>query len=257
VARRRVFLSLERKRESLAVGVRRQLRPSKRYEDLCLAKLVTRLQRDYLSPGRKDTTHSQAALTEGQVSTWAMPWGPGCLVQLQSDQHDFDERLATTRRWLSNASRAAAEARAVDQFARLVGRMAEELEAARLGIPDWASPSALTERRRAIRRQAEKPAAGRRAARQRRAQGSAGERSSAVGTTAPARNRSRTANGGLIDINDATYDQLRSLKLSTTQSRRLLAYRRRVEGFKSLNELDAIPGFPSAVLDQLKQRLST
>jgi DNA uptake protein ComE-like DNA-binding protein len=61
----------------------------------------------------------------------------------------------------------------------------------------------------------------------------------------------------LIDINDATYDQLRSLKLSTTQSRRLLAYRRRVEGFKSLNELDAIPGFPSAVLDQLKQRLST
>jgi DNA uptake protein ComE-like DNA-binding protein len=134
-----------------------------------------------------------------------------------------------------------------------MGQMAKELEAAGLGIPDWASPRALTERRRTIRRQTERPAAGRRTVRQRHAHGSARERS----TLAPARNRARTENGGLIDINEATYEELRSLKLSTTQSRRLLAYRRRVQGFSSLSELDAIPGFPSAILDQLKQRLST
>lgn len=268
VARRRVFLALERNRETLAAGTRRQLRPGKRYEDLCLAKMITRLQRDYLSPPSAEDARGAGPVTaggvapsaparaEGEVVAWALPWGPGCLVQLQSDQHDFDERLATARRWLSTGGRAAAEARAVERFARLVDQTADALEAAGLGIPEWASRGALTERRRAIRRGAEKPAARRRAARQRRSHGSNGDRRSPSHAAGPTRNRPWTAPIGLIDINEATYEELRSLQLSTTQSRRLLAYRRRIQGFSSLNELDAIPGFPSVVLDQLKQRLS-
>jgi DNA uptake protein ComE-like DNA-binding protein len=270
VARRRVFLALERKRELLAVGTRRQLRPGKRYEDLCLAKLITRLQRDYLSPRSADGPRGSRPLTrgtgsaaptaparaEGEVVAWAMPWGPGCLVQLQSDQHDFNERSATARRWLSTGGQAAAEARAVERFARFVEQMADALEAAGLGVPEWASRGALTQRRRAIRRRPEKPAGRRRTARQRRSHGSSSDRASAGHAAAPTRNQSRTTPNGLIDINQATYEELRSLELSTTQSRRLLAYRRRVQGFGSLNELDAIPGFPSVVLNQLKQRLS-
>jgi helix-hairpin-helix protein len=269
VACRRVFLNLERKRETLAVGTPRQLRPGKRYEDLCLAKMITRLQRDYLSPPSADDARGARPLTEmaggaapsatradGEVVSWAMPWGPGCLVQLQSDQHDFDERLATARRWLSTGSRAAAETRAVERFARLIDQMADTLEAAGLGIPEWASRGALTERRRAIRRGAERPAARRRAARQRRSHGSNGDRMSASHAAGPTRNGARRAPNGLIDVNEATYEELRSLGLSTTQGRRLLAYRLRIQGFSSLNELDAIPGFPSVVLDRLKQRLS-
>ena len=49
-----MFLALERKRESLVVGTRRQLRPGKRYEDLCLVKMVTHLQRDSLNRARRD-----------------------------------------------------------------------------------------------------------------------------------------------------------------------------------------------------------
>jgi DNA uptake protein ComE-like DNA-binding protein len=229
--------------------------------------MITRLQRDYLSPPSADDDRDAGPLTdttggaaparaEGEVVSWAMPWGPGCLVQLQADQHDFDERLATARRWLSTGARAAAETRAVERFAKLVDQMADALEAAGLRIPEWASRDALTERRLAIRRGAEGPAARRRAARQRRSRRSNGDRMSASDAVGPTRSRSRAAPAGLIDINQATYEELRSLELSTTQSRRLLAYRRRIQGFSSLNELDAIPGFPSVVLDQLKQRLS-
>jgi DNA uptake protein ComE-like DNA-binding protein len=256
-----MFLALERKRESLVVGTRRQLRPGKRYEDLCLVKMVTHLQRDYLSRARRHEAQtdgrprSETARAEREVPDWAMPWGPGCLVQLQSDLHDFDERLANARRWLTTAGQVAAEARALDRFARLMDQMAEGLEAARLGVPEWASRRALTERRRANRRKAAKPAARRRGVQQRRSHGSARDRSPGGRAAAPA--RSRSSGNGRIDVNEATYEQLRSLKLSTTQSRRLLAYRQRIQGFRSLNELDAIPGFSSGVLEQLKQRLST
>lgn len=255
-----MFLALERKRESLVVGTRRQLRPGKRYEDLCLLRMVTHLQRDYLSRARKDEAQpdgrprSETARAEREVPEWAMPWGPGCLVQLQSDLHNFDERLENARRWLSAAGQVAAEARALDRFARLMDQMAEGLEAARLGVPEWASRRALTERRRANRRKAAKPAR-RRGIQQRRSHGSDRDRSS--GGRAATSARSRSSGNGRIDVNEATYEQLRSLKLSTTQSRRLLAYRQRIQGFTSLNELDAIPGFSSAALEQLKQRIST
>jgi DNA uptake protein ComE-like DNA-binding protein len=59
-----------------------------------------------------------------------------------------------------------------------------------------------------------------------------------------------------INLNQATYDELRGLKLSVTQTGRVLAYRERVGGFKSLDELDSIIGFPHAVLIELKRKLT-
>ena len=183
-----------------------------------------------------------------------MPWGPGCLVQLQSDLHNFDERLENARRWLSAAGQVAAEARALDRFARLMDQMAEGLEAARLGVPSGPragrSPNGagqIVARRRSLHVVAGFSSAART---DRPATESSGGRAA---TSA----RSRSSGNGRIDVNEATYEQLRSLKLSTTQSRRLLAYRQRIQGFTSLNELDAIPGFSSAALEQLKQRIST
>jgi DNA uptake protein ComE-like DNA-binding protein len=61
---------------------------------------------------------------------------------------------------------------------------------------------------------------------------------------------------GRISLNSATFEQLRELGMSVTQTGRVLAYRERNQGFKSLDELDAIPGFPDGFLDGVRDRLS-
>ena len=60
---------------------------------------------------------------------------------------------------------------------------------------------------------------------------------------------------GPVRINDASYEQLRQLGLSVTQTGRVLAYRERVGGFSSLDDLDQIPGFPGGFLAELKTKL--
>jgi len=61
---------------------------------------------------------------------------------------------------------------------------------------------------------------------------------------------------GKINLNQATYDELRGLELSVTQTGRVLAHREQAGGFKSLDELDSIVGFPQAVLTELKRKLT-
>ena len=58
-----------------------------------------------------------------------------------------------------------------------------------------------------------------------------------------------------INVNEVGYDELRALGLSVTQTGRVLAFRERSGGFASLDDLDEIPGFPSAQLQQLKRHL--
>ena len=53
------------------------------------------------------------------------------------------------------------------------------------------------------------------------------------------------APGGPVHINTATYEQLRTLGLSVTQTGRVLAYRERVGGFATLDDLDQIPASPA------------
>lgn len=62
--------------------------------------------------------------------------------------------------------------------------------------------------------------------------------------------------GAPVAINTATYEDLRGLGLSVTQTGRLLAARQRTGSFQTLDELDGIPGFPSTFLDQLKEKLT-
>jgi DNA uptake protein ComE-like DNA-binding protein len=61
--------------------------------------------------------------------------------------------------------------------------------------------------------------------------------------------------GEKLEVNTASYEDLRALGLSVTQTGRVLAYRERVGGFDSLEDLDAIPGFPRSFLDELKSHL--
>ncbi len=62
--------------------------------------------------------------------------------------------------------------------------------------------------------------------------------------------------GPSVSINSASYDELRSLGLSVTQTGRVLSHRESAGGFGSLDELDAIPGFPKTFLESIKDRLT-
>jgi hypothetical protein len=59
-----------------------------------------------------------------------------------------------------------------------------------------------------------------------------------------------------IDINAASFEQLRRLGMSVTQSTRVIAYRNRAGGFGELDDLDSVPGFTTELLAELKARLT-
>ncbi|MGH2991018.1 MAG: polysaccharide biosynthesis tyrosine autokinase [Solirubrobacterales bacterium] len=78
-------------------------------------------------------------------------------------------------------------------------------------------------------------------------------------TPTPARTEplsSARAPDGPLDLNEVTYEELRSIDLSITQAKRLIAYRERRGGFSSLDDIDDLPGFPDEVLEELKDRSS-
>ena len=58
-----------------------------------------------------------------------------------------------------------------------------------------------------------------------------------------------------VSLSEADYNQLRALGMSVTQAKRVMRYRREHEGFKTLDELDRVPGFTRNFLDQVKTRL--
>jgi DNA uptake protein ComE-like DNA-binding protein len=230
VARGRVLLRLEAHRESLRAKLRRRVRMRRRYEDLWLIKMVTRIQREYLSqpsPGA-ELPGSRLGVEYG-VADWAMPWGSTLLLQFQADLNVFDLQLESSRRWLSTATQRRAKARAAERFASITAGMAGELKAAGFTLPIWAS-GGLSSRRAASSTPASKP-------------------------EAPRRSRRRARNGR-VNLNQASFAELRSLKLSAMQTRRVLAYRRRIGGYKSIEQLDDIPGFPELVRERLKRRVS-
>jgi DNA uptake protein ComE-like DNA-binding protein len=225
----------------------------RRYENLLLIKMVTRLQRDYLkepNPGSKRS--GGVAGAEFGIADWARPWGPTFLLQFQADLNVFDQQLRSSRRWLSVAGRGAAQARAAERFASLTAGMAGELNAAELTLPVWASGGLPAKRpapwRTARRRE-------RRAARR----GASKRASSARAPSRPGAPERRSAPAGRsrkLDLNQAGLAELQSLKLSITQSRRVLAYRKRIGRYESIDQLDDIPGFPEEVRERLKRRVS-
>ena len=64
-----------------------------------------------------------------------------------------------------------------------------------------------------------------------------------------------TAAAGPVSLTAASYEELRALGLSVTQTGRLLAHREQFGSFSSLDELARIPGFSRATLEGLKGRL--
>jgi hypothetical protein len=226
----------------------------RRYEDLSLVKMVTRLQRDYLSqqapggkafPGGDDVEHG--------IADWARPWGPTFLLQFQADLNVFDLQLKSSARWLSAATQRTAKERAAARFASLTAGMAGELKAAEFTLPLWAS-GRLPSRPPAPWWTARRGAA--RATRRRGAVRRSGSGGAAPRPGARARHDAGAAGDGPLNLNQASFAELRSLRLSTTQSHRVLAYRKRIGGYESVEQLDEIPGFPEVVRERLKRRVT-
>lgn len=61
------------------------------------------------------------------------------------------------------------------------------------------------------------------------------------------------SNGDLLDLNHASFEDVRALGVSTTQATRVISARDAVGAFASLDELDRLPGFSAEQLDALKR----
>src|SRR4051794_29145999 len=59
--------------------------------------------------------------------------------------------------------------------------------------------------------------------------------------------------GGMLDLNTASFEELRALGLSVTQAARLIGQREQHGGFESVDDVDAIVGIPKTVKQTLKQ----
>jgi Translation initiation factor IF-2, N-terminal region/Helix-hairpin-helix motif len=61
--------------------------------------------------------------------------------------------------------------------------------------------------------------------------------------------------GPTLSLTSIEFDELRDLGMSVTQAKRVLRYRDERGGFRSLDELDNVPGFPKGFLTDVKRRL--
>ena len=61
--------------------------------------------------------------------------------------------------------------------------------------------------------------------------------------------------GDRIDLNRATFEQLRDAGFSVTQATRVITYRERQKGFDSLDDLANVPGMPRQFLREVKPKL--
>jgi DNA uptake protein ComE-like DNA-binding protein len=59
-----------------------------------------------------------------------------------------------------------------------------------------------------------------------------------------------------LNLNESTFEELRGLGLTVTQSARVIAYRDVRDGFDSLDELDEVPGLSKETRSELRNRLS-
>jgi DNA uptake protein ComE-like DNA-binding protein len=58
-----------------------------------------------------------------------------------------------------------------------------------------------------------------------------------------------------LSVSSASFEELRALGLSVTQTQRVIEYRETSGGFNSLDELDSVPGFERSLLVELKSRV--
>ena len=61
---------------------------------------------------------------------------------------------------------------------------------------------------------------------------------------------------GPVNINTASFEELRGAEFSVTQATRVLAYRERFGGYSSVDDLARVPGFSPEAIAALRDRVS-
>jgi competence protein ComEA len=74
-----------------------------------------------------------------------------------------------------------------------------------------------------------------------------------LGRRFPARAPAEPGDGEALDINTASFEELRGLGISVTQASRVIAARESNGGYATLDELDELPGFSAEQLATLKR----
>ncbi len=62
--------------------------------------------------------------------------------------------------------------------------------------------------------------------------------------------------GDRIDLNRASFEELRDVGFSVTQATRVITYRERQDGFRSIDDLADVPGMPRTFLSEVKGKLT-
>ncbi|MFI5026935.1 MAG: ComEA family DNA-binding protein, partial [Solirubrobacterales bacterium] len=62
--------------------------------------------------------------------------------------------------------------------------------------------------------------------------------------------------GDRLDLNRATFEELRDVGFSVTQATRVITYRERQHGFSSIDDLAEVPGMPGTFLQEVRGRLT-
>jgi DNA uptake protein ComE-like DNA-binding protein len=167
---------------------------------------------------------------------------------VESEEPGFLQRVAEARRARREereAKRAAREKEAAER------RAAREKEAAEKKA---AREKEAAERKATRERKAAEKQAKREDERQSKQAELEAEKASPA-PEKPSKPKARDKSSGL-DVNQATFEQLRGLGLSVTQATRVIAYRERKDGFASVDDLDSVPGLPKDMLDDLKEKLT-
>jgi DNA uptake protein ComE-like DNA-binding protein len=154
-----------------------------------------------------------------------------------------DRGRSPRERWQASRLRRAKEKlRAQDE-------VIEELRAQVAFLESELKRSSRTLKPKATDRQPEKrrPAKGKRAARP--------MEPSAGSTAEPKAPRKARKRGQTLDLNSASFEELRELGLTITQSARVIAYRDTRGGFGSLDELAEVPGFSRDTLGDLRSQV--
>jgi competence ComEA-like helix-hairpin-helix protein len=60
---------------------------------------------------------------------------------------------------------------------------------------------------------------------------------------------------GPVDLNEATFEQLRGLGFTAAQANRVIAYRDRLGGYESLEDIATVPGIQRELVTRLKDAL--
>jgi len=202
--------------------------------------------REWLPKDKSGGSRKRKSSAKSTAAADARQWLPAASKQNGASSSatkdpSAEERVATRRQPRSRLSRARLpgtqrEARLQSKVRRAADKIASQ----------QAELTKLRQRIEELEAEVAQGGAAKKAAKPRRSVAKAG--------SGPSKARGASKRGKR-DLNDLTFEQLREIGLSVTQSARLTAAREARGGFDSIDQLDEIPGLSKKTVEGLKDQL--